>query len=124
MAGFCCVSSFYNLIRAIIRERDSSCRRSDRDSVETRRERTCVTANSANAEIQLGDALRRFDGADNTARDVGFLIAWLSSQKRSSLKINRMRKRGGKVSDEAEQLPKEQTMPPHIKSWQPSRIQT
>jgi hypothetical protein len=35
-----------------------------------------------------------------------------------------MRKRGGKVSGEAEQLPKEQTMPPHIKSWHPSRMKT
>src|SRR5215469_2344638 len=54
----------------------------------------------------------------------GFFIAWLSSQKRSSSRINRMRKRGGKVPGEARQLPKEQTVPPHIKSWQPSRMQT
>ena len=121
--AFAAVSSLYSLIKAIC-ERDSICRRGERDSVEARREGYASPPIRRVLEIQLGYADRRFGGADNTARHVGFLIAWSSSQKRSCFEINRMRKRGGKVSDEAEQLPKEQTMPPHIKSWQPSRIQT
>ena len=57
-------------------ERDSVCRRSERDSVETGREGKHVTVHSANAETQLRDALRRFDDADNIARYVGFRLAW------------------------------------------------
>ena len=74
--AFAAVSSLYSMIKAIC-ERDSICRRRQRDSVETaREEKTSVTVHSANAEIQLSDALRRFDGANNIARYVGFLIAW------------------------------------------------
>jgi hypothetical protein len=35
------------------------------------RERTCVTVHLANAEIQLDDALSRFDGADNIVLRTG-----------------------------------------------------
>jgi len=71
---FGAVFGFCNLVKPIC-ERDSICRRSQRHSVETGTERICATVHSANAEIQLGDALRRFDGGDSIARHVDFLIA-------------------------------------------------
>jgi hypothetical protein len=72
--AFAAVSNLYKLIHGI-RERHSISRRSEEDSVERGRERTCVTVQSANAEIQLGYGHRRFGGADNIARYLGFLIA-------------------------------------------------
>jgi hypothetical protein len=64
LRAFAVVSSFYSLIKATC-ERHSICRRSKR------RDRICATVHSANAEIQLGDALSRFDGADNIVLRTG-----------------------------------------------------
>ena len=75
--AFAAVFSVCSLIKAI-RERDSTCQRSEGDSLDTGRERTCVTVQSANAQIQRGSVLIRCDRADNIARDMGFLIARLS----------------------------------------------
>jgi hypothetical protein len=67
---FAAVFSVCSLIKAI-RERDSTCQCSEGDSLDTGRERTCVTVHSANAEIQLGDARSRFDDADNIVLRTG-----------------------------------------------------
>ena len=67
---------FFSLIKAAC-ERLSICRRSERESIEPRKERLRFTVREANAEIQPGNYFGRFDRDDNTARLVGFFIAWL-----------------------------------------------
>ena len=52
----------------------SICRRSERDSIGTRRERLCATVQVANAEIQPGNYFGLFDRVDNIPRLVGFFI--------------------------------------------------
>jgi hypothetical protein len=69
------VFGFYSLIKAVC-ERLSICRRSERGSIEPRRERLRIAVRGANAEIQPGNYFGRFDRVDNIARLVGFFIAW------------------------------------------------
>jgi hypothetical protein len=63
----------WGLVKAVC-ERLSICRRSERDSTGTRRQRLCATVRKANAEIQPGNYFGLFDRVDNIARRVGLFI--------------------------------------------------
>ena len=68
------VFGFYGLIKAVC-ERDSICRRGQRGSIESRRQKLRIAVREENAEIQPGNYFGRFDRVDNTARLVGFFVA-------------------------------------------------
>jgi hypothetical protein len=65
---------FSALVKAVC-ERLSICRRSERDSIEPRRERLLPPIRKPDAENQPGSHFGRFDRADNIAHFLGFFVA-------------------------------------------------